>query len=602
MKNCARDEEITQQYEELQAQTEELEGQKEELQKQAEKLESQSEDLNELNEQLTGREVCLETLLDAYRRSLKEENTGEMVLLKAVPGAALRLMGVEIASAAMYRVEEGRVKRVATAGLQAVAATGGDSSLAALVIGNGRAACLPDAEMRSDLCVPGPFQSVLAAPIGVAGTTCAAIEWYGRERRDWSEDEFKHAEWLGQQTGLFLEAIRLHEELRRGEREADEATARKSRFLAAVSHDVRTPANAIHLIAEVIRRKAQQSGAVELAKRASDLQANTRSLIELITDVLDLTRLDAERCDLQRSAFDLHALLDSEAKRFALFAERKGLSIEYQGECKPIWLYTDRVKLTRIISNLMDNAIKFSEKGKVRLLCRPEKEARIVEVSDEGVGIPSDQLAHIFDEFYQLSNPARERGKGNGLGLAIVKRLCDALDCRVSVVSKLNEGSCFSIELPQSLMVQVDAGVDMAVPSETSHTTAGLNGISVLLVEDDAHTRSAAAEYLRMEGAQVLEAVTAAQGRELLYSKRPNALLLDLMLPDQDGTTILELLHHDRPDELRCVIVLTGNATEERMQQLQHFRLQGMMIKPIDLSLLIAAIQKAESDASGGSL
>ncbi|MDB5387209.1 MAG: hypothetical protein JWM11_2855, partial [Planctomycetaceae bacterium] len=221
----------------------------------------------------------------------------------------------------------------------------------------------------------------------------------------------------------------LERELDLRRREAEEASVRKTRFLAAVSHDIRTPANAINLMAEIIRRIAgDQARSAEIIEMAQRLQANTHSLMELVGDVLDVARFDTGKMELVVTEFSLSDVIDQEARQLQPLARDKGLQLIIDPLPRPIWLRTDRVKLGRILGNLLGNAIKFTEHGTVQVSVTVESTQQrnlIIRLIDTGIGIPAEDLMLIFDEFAQLHNPARDRNKGSGLGLAICHRLIE---------------------------------------------------------------------------------------------------------------------------------------------------------------------------------
>ena len=248
----------------------------------------------------------------------------------------------------------------------------------------------------------------------------------------------------------------LQRELDLRRREAEEASVRKTRFLAAVSHDIRTPANAISLLAELIRRTATNPAlAADVPELALELHGSAISLVNLLSDVLDIARFDSDKVDLQESEFSLAGLLADEQKQLLPLARQKGISLEVIAPSDPLVLRTDRIKLARILGNLVGNAIKFTDAGGVRLEAhRDDNGTVLISVSDTGVGIPAESLTHIFDEFFQLRNPERDRAKGSGLGLTICKRLVDAMGAKLDVQSTPGKGSTFTVTLPVFAVVR----------------------------------------------------------------------------------------------------------------------------------------------------
>jgi signal transduction histidine kinase/putative methionine-R-sulfoxide reductase with GAF domain len=242
----------------------------------------------------------------------------------------------------------------------------------------------------------------------------------------------------------------LQRELDARRREAEEASVRKTRFLAAVSHDIRTPANAISLLAELIRRTAANPALVgEVPDLAREMHESAMSLVNLLGDVLDVARFDSGKIEIQESDVSLASLLAEEYRRFQPLARDKGLALEFDPPAEDVKVRADRIKLSRVVGNLVGNAIKFTEHGRVRLeVCRNGDGWADLRVIDTGVGIAPEHQRYIFDEFFQLSNPERDRNKGTGLGLAICKRLVDAMGGRLTVQSAPGQGSTFTVSLP----------------------------------------------------------------------------------------------------------------------------------------------------------
>lgn len=240
----------------------------------------------------------------------------------------------------------------------------------------------------------------------------------------------------------------LQRELDRRRREAEEASVRKTRFLAAASHDIRTPANAISLMAELIKRTADTPAMHgEIPGMAEDLQRSANSLVALVSNVLDVTRFETGTVELHESEFPLAALIQEETRQVHPLAQNKGLALIVEDATAPILLSTDRIKLGRILGNLLGNAIKFTDEGKVCVrTALLDSGAVEISVSDTGVGIEAANLERIFDEFYMLSDPQRSRG--SGLGLTICKRLVDAMGGTIRVTSTRGEGSDFTVEFP----------------------------------------------------------------------------------------------------------------------------------------------------------
>lgn len=252
-----------------------------------------------------------------------------------------------------------------------------------------------------------------------------------------------------------IELGRLNEELEHRRVDAEEASVRKSKFLAAVSHDIRTPANAISLLAELVQRTAKDpASASEIPELAMELQKSSLDLVHLVSDVLDLTRLDAGRIELKEVEFDLGEWLGEECNRLAPLAAAKKIGFDCGGVQPAIRVRCDRVKLSRITTNLIGNAIKFTEEGKVCVQATRGTGGVVhLAVKDTGIGIAPEHLAQVFDEFFQLRNAERDQSKGSGLGLSISKRLAEAMGAEMVIESAVGKGSTFTLVLPASIVI-----------------------------------------------------------------------------------------------------------------------------------------------------
>lgn len=240
-----------------------------------------------------------------------------------------------------------------------------------------------------------------------------------------------------------------NEELDRRRSDAEEAVRRKTRVLASASHDLRTPVYAIRLMAEVISLAAENPAlATQLPELVERLQANARSLDRLISDLLDVASIDLGRIAVQETIFPLNDLLVEQCSNLLSLADAKKLRLEVQAPDPPVWLRTDRVKLARVLSNLLANAIKFTQNGSIAVSVSEMPALVLIHVRDTGVGIAAEHLNHIFDEFAQLQNRALDHEDGLGLGLAICRRLIEALGGAITVESEPGQGSIFTASLP----------------------------------------------------------------------------------------------------------------------------------------------------------
>ena len=248
------------------------------------------------------------------------------------------------------------------------------------------------------------------------------------------------------------------------------------------------------------------------------------------------------------------------------------------------------MKLERVLTNLISNAIKFTSTGEVRTEVDELADGSVqIRVRDTGPGVPPEHLLRIFDEFFQLRSPDRDISKGAGLGLAISRRLVDAMGGQIAVESALDQGSTFIVTLPGSVVVPGPA-TEPAISDCAADDGERLQGLRILLVEDHAGTRRAASRLLSGEGAVVTEAADGVSALRLAHESSPQVLLLDMMLPDMDGREVLKAIQANRPATLQRILVLTGDMTEERNREIQRLGADVLVPKPVDIERLLTIL------------
>ena len=375
---------------------------------------------------------------------------------------------------------------------------------------------------------------------------------------------------------------------------AESASRRKTQFLSAVSHDLRTPVNALSLQAELLSRilEIRDSDDDELQLLAGDIRAASNNLIELINDLLDLTRFDSGVVDYHPSDFLLDAWIASTLAPLELTARTRALEFSWDVDRPGRTIHGDRVKLGRVLTNLVGNAVKFTEAGEIGVSAFEDKDGRFrLEVRDTGSGIPPDQIERIFDEFSQLRNPERDRTKGTGLGLAICRRLVEGVGGRLMVRSEVGKGSTFTAVYPPDHLVEPVANrVDATAETREHVVRPPAPEGEILLVEDDERSRAALAKLLEHEGYAVRPAADGEQAIEAVRALRPALILLDLMLPGRDGVEVLRSLRSDPATRALRVVILTGDVMNTRNDELQTLEVDGILTKPVDLDTLRALL------------
>ncbi|WP_158046961.1 ATP-binding protein [Skermanella pratensis] len=291
----------------------------------------------------------------------------------------------------------------------------------------------------------GMYRWHLARALPMLDETGQVVKWFGT-----STDI--HDQKVQQEA---LQAARDEAERARGV--AEQADLAKSRFLAAASHDLRQPMQSLFLFADSLQAHIADA---EGADKLLHLRRGLDALKVLLDGLLDISRLDADVVEPTVEDVPLDPLLDQVGSAYAKVAAAKGLSFEIRA-CGGT-VRTDRTLLSRILNNLLENAVHYTEAGRIRIDCRRTGDTVRIEVQDTGIGIPPDHMEDIWTEFHQVGNPERDRNQGLGLGLAIVDRLARLLGHRVDVRSALGRGSVFSIELPAGAAVETPAAAPAA--------------------------------------------------------------------------------------------------------------------------------------------
>jgi two-component system CheB/CheR fusion protein len=352
---------------------------------------------------------------------------------------------------------------------------------------------------------------------------------------------------------------RVTEALEDAKREADTANATKSRFLAAASHDLRQPLQTLSLLQGLLAKTVQGDKAQSLVARQDDTLGSMTAMLDAL---LDINQIEAGVITPDLRNFSIGELLITKREEFGYPARAKGLLLRVVDCSQEVC--SDPRLLRQIVRNLLANALKYTETGKVLLGCRRRGAVLSVEVWDTGIGIPSGELEAIFEEYHQIGNDARERSRGLGLGLSIVQRLSTLLGHRVRVSSREGKGSMFAIEIPCAARL---APIQTAEPATQGKSAAvGRRARStVLIIEDDPDLRDLLGILLESEGYKVVTARDGPAAVKLVqdWPTPPHLLLADFNLPG--GLNGLETVRRIRQDTAQAVpaIILTGDISTE---------------------------------------
>lgn len=342
-------------------------------------------------------------------------------------------------------------------------------------------------------------------------------------------------------------------------KQAERANLAKSRFLAAASHDLRQPLQTMTLLQGILAAKLKDPDASKLVLRLGE---SLDVMSGMLNKLLDINQLEAGIVKPEPENFSINDLLERLRDEFAEHAASKGLRCRVVSSHQTI--RSDPTLLEQMIRNLISNALKYTNDGKMLLGCRRRGDRLRIEVWDTGPGIPEGQLKAVFEEFHQLDNPARERARGLGLGLSIVQRLADLLGHTIDVRSRPGKGSVFSIEVP---CVGAESGEKPRAGQQQPTARAG-DGASILVIEDDPAIREALQLLFEIEGYRIAVAADGKSALELVArgEMRPKIVIADYNLPH--GLTGLDVAARLREtfDRTLPVLIVTGDISTETLR------------------------------------
>ncbi|UCH48501.1 MAG: response regulator [Betaproteobacteria bacterium] len=389
-------------------------------------------------------------------------------------------------------------------------------------------------------------------------------------------------------------------ELGKAKEKAEAASRAKSEFLANMSHDIRTPMNAILGFTDLLRRGYGKQGN-DAGKYLETIHSSGKHLLDLINDILDLSKVEAGALEVEKIACAPHLLIREVVTVLGVKAREKGITLEFNAEGQvPASIHSDPTYLRRIITNLAGNAIKFTERGGVRLTLRlVETKGRpqiAIDVTDSGIGIALDRLENMFDPFSQADSSVTRRFGGTGLGLTISRRLARAMGGDIVATSQLGSGSRFTVtvdtgSLAGIRMLNPDEVIAESISGETVEETRWLFPPSRVLVVDDApENRELLVLILGDTGLEVEEAENGQIAVEKASEQPFDLILMDMQMPVMDGCTATRTL---REDGLEIpIIALTANAMKDAEREVLAAGCSGIQTKPIKIDELMQELAK----------
>jgi signal transduction histidine kinase/ActR/RegA family two-component response regulator/HAMP domain-containing protein len=436
------------------------------------------------------------------------------------------------------------------------------------------------------------IQSMAAVPLTIRGRRSGVLTAFTRGERRLDQHDLRVLALLAAQAAPALEAARLHAELLRAlqdltrtNEELALASRHKSDFVAGMSHELRTPLNAILGFSELLLDSDDQ--AIDPVRRTSFLRHihnGGKHLLNLINDMLDLSKVEAGQMELRETIFDLAVSVSYAQATMSPLADKGG--IELRSSCPAALLIrADEEKLGQVLLNLLANAIKFTpEGGRVTVEVRQELDRLVICVADTGIGIAKEDHERIFEEFQQLAAAGGPQPRGTGLGLTLTRRLVELHGGEIWVDSGPGEGSRFYIGLPVRL-VEAQAAIDQ--PAE---------GPLVLVIEDNASAATLLVDMLLREGYRTSVLCEGRGVAEEAARLQPLAITLDILLPDLHGWDVLRALKSS--PRTRDIPVIVVSVIDDRSRGIA-LGADEYLVKPVDRAALLAAVRRVRHLGGG---
>ncbi|MBS1824668.1 MAG: response regulator [Acidobacteria bacterium] len=398
-----------------------------------------------------------------------------------------------------------------------------------------------------------------------------------------------------QHQELLEERIRRRtEQLERAMQSAQAASQAKSEFLANMSHELRTPMNGVLGMIDIVLDSpltAEQREQLETAQRCAN------SLLSLLNDVLDLSKIEAGKMVLERIPFDLRVLIDDTIRAQRAKAYKKGITVGMEVDrAVPRRITADPLRMRQIVSNLLSNAVKFTDRGHVKIFvrCGSAEEGRrlVIDVIDTGVGIPEDKRACIFEKFTQADGSISRKYGGTGLGLAITRKLVEMHDGDISVESTEGKGSTFRVTFPPDVFLHEAAEsageVSAAAPSEAEPAVAA----SILVVEDNHVNQKVVTAILRKKGYHVDVANHGREALEYLDLLAYGLVLMDVQMPILDGLETTRAIRRDTRFRYLPIVAMTAHAMSGDRERCLASGMNGYIAKPVNPQTLLRTVEE----------
>ncbi len=395
--------------------------------------------------------------------------------------------------------------------------------------------------------------------------------------------------------------MEAQEQLKSAKEKAEFANMQKSRFLANVSHEIRTPMNGILGLTNILSKThlaPQQREYLEL------IQMSSESLLTVLNDILDLSKIQEDKIELHYEIFDLPQLIESIRKSFEFRLSESGVVFRSETDpTLPRFVFGDSNRLRQVLVNLYSNAIKFTTEGSITLttVVKNIKDGKATfefSLADTGTGIPEHTRERIFDSFTQADFSRTRQKGGTGLGLAICKKLIELMDGHIHVESEVGHGSNFIFDIKVSIPDEDDIKLFQSLDNEIQYTLADFSGMKILIAEDNFINQKYVSALLSNNGIKYNIAANGKEAVELFKSNTYDCILMDIQMPEMDGVEATQKIREiEAGDSHIPIIALTASAFIEEKEKFLKEGMDDYISKPVDESKLLDSLKHIKAEA-----
>lgn len=448
-----------------------------------------------------------------------------------------------------------------------------------------------------------PSKSLITLPLSIDDSVIGVLAFANTDSIvDAGEEEIEAIE---RHVGFIATAIRnarMYEKIKSAEKAANAANQAKSQFLANMSHELRTPMNAVIGYSEMLKEEAEDQGADDFIPDLDRICKASKHLLHLINDILDLSKVEADKIELYPEPIDMMEFVEEIASSAGPIMEANSNALEVQCDDDVAEIVNDVTRLRQVVLNLISNAAKFTREGSVRLTVSGTTEGGTdwldIEVSDTGIGMSPEQIQQVFQPFTQADASTTRKYGGTGLGLAISKSYCELMGGKITVTSEEAKGSTFTVHIPAS----IDAAPQNNPAPASEPAAAGIgkieaadrNGSTVLVIDDDRSARDLLQRLLEREGYRVFTSDRGKKGLDVARQIRPDVITLDALMPEMDGWTVLGALKQD--PELAPIPVIMVSFVDEPGKGLALGAAE-YIVKPIKRQKLLGILTRLNTTA-----